>query len=230
MSMMSAGGAMNYDFLSFTNYKYSQLKGDRVMNMRLPLNQTKAKSVICIPTDSSVYTPQQIIAGENSTGTYQFPDVDAYPSADAPSNYTYLETIDDCDRGNVSNRSGLVGICDEATDYQFFYNGQLNPSRPVQLDKLSRRVAVQQQPLAENEKALAMAGIQPLSFMKFRENFFIGRALALQQGVYNTAGRDFNLQVNYQGTREPQKNKLWNNYVSHIRRIVVQGDSVMVQI
>ena len=230
MSMMSAGGAMNYDFLSFTNYKYSQLKGDRVMNMRLPLNQTKAKSVICIPTDSSVYTPQQIIAGENSTGTFQFPDVDAYPASDAPSNYTYLETIDDCDRGNVSNRSGLVGICDEATDYQFFYNGQLNPSRPVQLDKLSRRVAVQQQPLVENEKALAMAGIQPLSFMKFRENFFIGRALALQQGVYNTAGRDFNLQVNYQGTREPQKNKLWNNYVSHIRRIVVQGDSVMVQI
>ncbi len=230
LGMMSSGGAMNYDFLSFTNYKYSQLKGDRVMNMRLPLNQTKAKSVLCIPTDSSVYTAQQVIAGENTTGTYQFPAEDEYPTADAPDNLTYLETIDDCDRGCVSNRSGLTGICDECTDYQFFYNGQLNPSRPVGTDKIARRVGVQQQPLVEGEKALAMAGIQPLSFMKFRENFFIGRALALQQGVYNTAGRDFNLQVNYQGSREPKKNKLWNNYVAHIRRIVVQGDSVVVQI
>ena len=75
-----------------------------------------------------------------------------------------------------------------------------------------------------------MGGINPLSFMKFRENFCISRALALQSGVYNTAGRDFNLQVNYQLGTEPKKAKLWNNYVAHIRRLVVQGDSVVVQI
>jgi len=222
---------MNYDMLSFTNYKYSQLKGDRVMNMRLPLNQTKAKSILCIPTDSSVYTTRQLLAGvPDADPTKYKQQAGAYPAFDMDDTLTYQETIDDCDRGLLANRSGLVGIADEASDYQFFYNGQLNPNRPVDLTKISRRIGVQQQPLIENEKALAMAGITPLSFMKFRENFFIGRALALQQGVYNTSGRDFNLQVNYQGTRTPVKNKLWNNFVAHIRRIVVQGDSVVVQI
>ena len=236
MSMMSSGGAMNYDFLSFTNYKYSQQVGDRVMNMRLPLNQTKAKSILCIPTDSSVYSTRTALTGETDGSTSKgehFPASaadDGYPKADMTANYTYVDSIDNGDRGNCASRSGLVGIADEASNYQFFYNGQLNPSRPVDLTKISRRIGVQQQPLIELEKGLAMAGINPLSFMKFRENFCISRALALQQGVYNTAGRDFNVQVNYQGSRTPMKPKLWNNYVAHIRRLVVQGDSVVVQI
>ena len=138
--------------------------------------------------------------------------------------------LDNDDEYNVSNRSGLVGIADEITDYQFFYNGQLNPSRKVECEKISRRRGVQQQQLVELEKALAMASINPLSFLKYRSNFCIGRALALQQGVYNTAGRDFNLQVNYQSTTTPIKPKLWCNYVAHIRRLVVQGDSVVIQI
>lgn len=236
MSMMSSGGAMNYDFLSFTNYKYSQQVSDRVMNMRLPLNQTKAKSILCIPTDSSVYSTRTALTGESDGADrlgedFPVPSQDGgYPASDMPSEYTYVDSIDARDGGNCSSRSGLVGIADEASNYQFFYNGQLNPSRPVDLTKISRRIGVQQQPLIELEKALAMAGINPLSFMKFRENFCIGRALALQQGVYNTAGRDFNVQVNYQGSRTPIKPKLWNNYVAHIRRLVVQGDSVVVQI
>lgn len=230
MSMMGGGGAMNYDFLSYTNYKFSQLKGDRVMNMRLPLNQTKAKSILCVPTDSQVYTTRQLIGGEDTTQGAVYNYANTYPAVDMPDNYTYVDTYDYYDRRLVSNRSGLVGIADEATDYQFFYNGQLNPSRLVDLSKISRRHGVQQQPLVELEKALAMGGINPLSFAKFQQNFCIGRALALQQGVYNTAGRDFNLQVNYQGTTTPKKNKLWNNYVAHIRRLMVQGDAVVVQI
>ena len=230
MSMMGGGGAMNYDFLSYTNYKFSQLKGDRVMNMRLPLNQTKAKSILCIPTDSQVYSARQLIGGEDTTQGAVYNYSNTYPAVDMPDNYTYVDTYDYYDRRLVSNRSGLVGIADEATDYQFFYNGQLNPSRLVDLSKISRRHGVQQQPLVELEKALAMGGINPLSFSKFQQNFCIGRALALQQGVYNTAGRDFNLQVNYQGTTTPKKNKLWNNYVAHIRRLMVQGDAVVVQI
>ena len=235
VGMMSQGGAMNYDFLSFTNYKYSQLAGDRVMNMRLPLNQTKAKAILCVPTDSSVYSSRQLIAGSKDTGAGDLNGGTAgltaqYPSADMPDYLTYVEDLDKQDYYNVSNRTGLVGICDELTDYQFFYNGQLNPSRKVETDKISRRVGVQQQQLVELEKALAMSGINPLSFMKYKENFCIGRALALQQGVYNTAGRDFNVQCNYQGTRAPVKPKLWCNYVSHIRRLVVQGDAVSIQI
>ncbi len=236
IGMMSSGGAMNYDFLSFTNYKYSQLAGDRVMNMRLPLNQTKAKAILCVPTDASVYSARQQICGSGDTGAGDLngggPEGadKQYPSADMPSYLNYVEDTDTQDYYNVSNRSGLVGIADEISDYQFFYNGQLNPSRKVECDKISRRVGVQQQQLIELEKALAMSGINPLSFMKYKENFCIGRALALQQGVYNTAGRDFNVQCNYQGSRAPVKPKLWCNYVSHIRRLVVQGDAVSIQI
>ena len=230
MGMMGGGGAMNYDFLSYTNYKFSQLKGDRVMNMRLPLNQTKAKSILCVPTDSNVYGARQELAGEDDTLNAVYTGSAQYPSADMPSNLTYVDSYDYYDRRLVSNRTGLVGIADEVSDYQFFYNGQLNPSRRVDTQKISRRHGVQQQPLVELEKALAMGGINPLSFSKFQQNFCIGRALALQQGVYNTAGRDFNLQVNYQSSRVPQKNKLWNNYVCHIRRLMVQGDAIVVQI
>ena len=242
MSMMGTGGAMNYDFLSYTNYKYSQNKADRVANIRLPLNQTKAKSILCVPTDASVYSARKHIcldddsrlndAGYTYAGTYQ----DTYPSAEIPDAYTYVDIVDldgaetHGDIMVASNRAGLVGIWDELSDYQLFYNGQLNPSRKVECDKISVRSSVQQQPLIELEKALAMAGIQPLSFTKFRENCVIGRALALQQGVYNTAGRDFNLQVNYQMPVAPVKPKLWNNYVAHIRRLVVQGNQVAIQV
>ena len=240
LSMMGTGGAMNYDFLSFTNYKYSQLANDRVANIRLPLNQTRAKSILCVPTDASVYTARQHICGDDGTEGNNYVAVEqgkAYPDCDMPSQYNYVEELDHTDATgqigdiiNVSNRSNLVGIWDELTDYQFFYNGQLNPSRKVECDKITRRSGVQQQPLIELEKALAMANITPLSFMKFRENACIGRALALQQGVYNTAGRDFNLQVNYQGNVSPIKPKLWMNYVAHLRRLVVQGNQVMIQV
>ena len=232
LGMMSSGGAMNYDFLSFTNYKYSQLAGDRVMNMRLPLNQTKAKAILCVPTDASVYTTRQHICGEDTSHGEHYPTIagGSYPLGDMPDNYNYVENIEYYDQGNVSNRTGLVGVCDEASDYQFFYNGQLNPSRKVDLTKIGRRWGVSQQYFIELEKALAMSGIQPLSFLNYQGNFCIGRALALQQGVYNTAGRDFNVQVNYGTTRTPMKPKLWHNYVSHIRRLVVQGDSVVIQV
>ena len=233
LQMMASGGAMNYDFLSFTNYKYSQLAGDRVMNMRLPLNQTKAKAILCIPTDGTIYGSRQLLAGIGpNVDLEKFPLVTggSYPDGDIPPDYTYMESVEYWDRGNCSNRTGLVGVCDEASDYQFFYNGQLNPSRKVDLTKIGRRWGVSQQYLIELEKALSMSGINPLSFRSFQTNFCIGRALALQQGVYNTAGRDFNVQVNYGTQRTPQKNKLWMNFVSHIRRLVVQGDSIVVQI
>ena len=82
----------------------------------------------------------------------------------------------------------------------------------------------------ESEKALAMADIEPLSFRQFQSNFFIGRALALgKNAVYDARGKDFNLQVEYTGATQT-KSKLWNNFVSHLRRLEIKngGLSVMV--
>lgn len=216
MSNLKAGGSLNYDFMSYTNYKFSQQKEDRVANIRLPIQNSRCKSILCIPTDASVYSTRDVI---NASGTYLVNDI-----------------INDCDGTGVNNstRSGMVGICDQLSQYQFLYDGRLNPSRKVPTARISDIAdgtqQLNQQVLIENEKALHMANIDPLSFKKFQENFFIGRALSLNDGVYDGRGKDFNLQVEYQETSSPTKNKLWMNFVAHIRRIVVRGDSVSVEV
>lgn len=211
-SMMKEGGAMNYDFLSFTNYKTSQIASEKLSTLRVPLTQARAKSVLAIPTDASVYTQKEIMRAQ---GTH----IDDYERDGQVFQHT-----------NRSVRPGLVGITDNLTQYQLFYDGKLNPSRKVKCDRISAKNSVDQQPLIELEKALVMAGIKPHSMMAFRKNFVIGRALSLQDGVYDTRGKDFQLQVEYQEADDPAYNKLWNVWCAHLRRIVISGNAIQVQI
>ena len=217
-SMLKAGGAMNYDFLSYTNYKYSQLKSDRVVNIRLPIQNSRCKSILAIPTDATPYSSKDSISAED---TYL---VNNLTRDTGGGDYSY----------NRSTRSGLVGIADHASNYQFIYSGKLNPNRKVPLDRvsvnLSNEQPLNQQLFIENEKALRMADIDPLSFTKYQENFFIGRALSLASGTYDARGKDFNLQVEYQESSAPSKPKLWNCWVAHLRRIVVKGDSIALEV
>ncbi len=120
------------------------------------------------------------------------------------------------------------GISDFLTDYQFIYDGRLQPSRPVKCSKTSSKTSIDQQPLIETTKALQQADISARSLSEFNRNFIVSRALALNKGIYDTRNKDFNLQVNYQGTT-PTKNKLWNNFVFHLRRINIRGDSISVE-
>ena len=250
MSMMKEGGVLNYDFLSYTNYKYSQLAGDVVANIRLPLNQSKAKSILSIPTDSSVYSNIKQVTGSDlswgaGVGATALTQVVTYPAFDS-ANYTYNNRntlpflaadpptgngtgITCCDHWMNSVRSGMVGIWDELQQYQWFYNGKLNPSRQVDCSEVATGRSLSQQWCIEAEKALAMAGIRPLSFKAQHTNAFLGRALALQTGVYDTRGRDFNLQVEYTGVA-PIKNKLWHNFVAHIRSLQIKGNQISLQI
>ena len=256
MSMMKGGGQLNYDFLSHQNYKYSQIASDLVANMRLPLAFSRAKSILSIPTDASVYGAWQQVAGyfsntANTAGGGSFPTdsvVVDRPAIDL-ADYTYIFSegtstpatgrdnatpagygrTRHADGGISSVRSGITGIWDYLSNYQWFYDGKLNPSRKVSTDRVSARPGTYSQQWAiEAEKGLAMAGIRPLSFRKLHENAFLGRALALQDGVYDTRGRDFNLQCEYQGTT-PIKNKLWMNWVAHIRRMVIRGNNISVE-
>ena len=217
-SMLKAGGAMNYDFLSYTNYKYSQLASDRVVNIRLPIQNSRCKSILAIPIDATPYTAKEVIAAQT---TYKVNEI----HGDTGTGY-YAD--------NKSTRSGLVGIADHASNYQFIYDGKLNPNRKVPLARMSVNVGdnvlINQQSFIENEKALRMANIDPLSFEKFQRNFFIGRALSSSSGVYDARGKDFNLQVEYQETTAPTKAKLWNTWVAHLRRIVVKGDSISLEV
>ena len=217
IGMLKEGGTLNYDFLSATNYKFSQLAGDTVANIRLPVNESRAKAIFMIPTDATQYKPETSM---NGSGTYFIEPAGAVDGAQS-------------DIDINSTRSGLVGIADYIRDYQILYDGKLNPTRPVPCGKISDRTSIEQQPLIELEKALAMGGIHPLSFAKFRENFCIGRALSLQDGVVDLRGKDFSLQVQYdlpEAGDPAAKNKLWMSWVSHLRRIVVRGDAISLEI
>lgn len=220
--MLKEGGSLNYDFLSFTNMKYSQLESDRVVNIRLPIQFSRCKSALCIPVDATPYSTKQSI---EATTTYEVNQIEHDCGFDGDTVYAK----------NNSTRSGLVGVPDNVTQYQFIYDGKLNPNRKVPLARISVKNAsgnqgINQQSFIENEKALYMAGIEPLSFRKFQENFFIGRAFSLQNGVYDARGKDFNLQVDYQETAGPSKPHLWNCFIAHLRRIVVRGDSISLEV
>ncbi len=214
-SLMKSGGAMNYDFLSGTNYKVSQLKSERVSNLRLPLSQSRAKSVLCIPTDASSSGTKELLEAKDTYITHYDLESDADTRAW---------------NANHSQRTGLVGCSDQLTSYQLYYDGKLNPNRKVFCNKIATKNSVDSQPLIELEKGLKMGGIMPFSFKKFRENFAIGRALSLQNGVYDTRGTDFNLQVEYQETAPPAVDKLWNCWCMHLRRIVIAGNGIMLQV
>ena len=209
MSELKSGGKMVYDFMSVTNYKQSQLSSDRVFNMRLNLMEQKSKAIFCIPTDATIYTTQQNL---NASETYKV-------------------AINDQRTGNPdyylrSNRSGLIGISDHLSDYQWIYGNpaRLQPSRKVSTAKVSAGNSINGQFLHELDKALSSAKIFGHSFAKFNKNFCVPRALALGNGVYDARGKDFVLQLNYNETTAPTKNHLWNNFVYHIRTIEIEAN------
>jgi len=216
MAKMNEGGVITYDFLSCTNYKYSQLVSDRVANIRLPLNNARMKSIISVPTDATVYDLKDNLIGGNAlsgNSTYQY----------AP-NYNR-------DYFSFSGRSNLVGISDNITNYSWFYDGRLQPSRRVDLTRTSTQTSISAQGLIELDKALTAAGIETHSMAKYSENFMIGRAVAIgKNNVYDARNKDFNLQVNYQESVAPTKPKLWNNFVFHIRRMNIQGENISIEV
>mgnify|MGYP003673593655 CR=1 FL=1 len=263
MKMMKEGGSLNYDFLSYRNYKSSALASDTQVNMRIPLVESRAKAILCVPTDSSVYTDKCVIQGtpcnlngESTRTGYAniYPDytpaIQATYAYDTKNEKAFLDgSSTERTAGNqpaalykyvpsFSQRSGLVGIWDYLTNYQLFYDGKLNPSRKVDCRGVSSGKKLSQQWAIEAEKALAMAGIRPLSFRDLHENAFIGRALSLNDGVYDTRGKDFSLQLAYEGagnavpilSAAPIKNKLWDCYCAHLRRLVVKGNAISLEV
>ena len=228
MAAMKSGGTLNYDFLTFTNYKYSQQKDDRVANVRIPISNKRCKGVICCPVDASVYSNMEFIncgnlyevSGALQTFTYEIEKEGSGSTVSTRGSHN-----------NHSKRSGLTGCVDGLTRYQFFYDGKLNPSRPVVTSKIANRVSISQQSLVECEKCLAVCGIPPTSFRAFRSNFFVGRGTGLQNGVADLSTTDFSLQVEYQEQgNAPTKPKLWNMYIGHLRRLMIKGDSVVVDV
>lgn len=214
LNSMKSGGTMVYDFLSYTNYRFSTLKSESVINLRLPLQNSRGKAIWCIPTDAETRT---LPANTGAVSTYfqcQESDGGAVDSATA----------------TFSDRVGLEGCADFCQNYQWLYDNKLQPNRKVEVQKTCDKVSISQQHLVELEKALAMGGLECRSFRKFNRNFIIGRALALGDGSYDTRSKDFSLQLEYTGATTQKVNKLWNCYCCHIRGLQISGDRVQVVI
>lgn len=206
---MREGKMMVYDFLSTQCYNHSQLKGDRVANIGIPGNHSRAKSIIATPTDASVYSTRDAISGSG----------------------TYLINSNAEDTRLYSSQSGIAGISNRITEYFWFYDGKNQPSRNVKTNKISNNKSVDAIALLETDKAFYQADMPSLQMTRFNENFVVSRALGLNKGVYSMVGKDCRLNVYYQDSANaPTKDMLWCNFVYHIRRINIRADSISVEV
>ncbi len=213
MKKMRDGGSIEIDIPSVTNYKHSLLSSNRNATVNLAVSNTRAKSMICMPSDAKVLNTAELIGGLRAC---------------------YDEEVNTMDGRLHSIRSGQVGIIDQLTSYQMVVDDKLVPSRPIVVSKINKGTSIAAQPLIELEKALNQAGIVPRSFVDYNRNFLIGKCYALNDGVANLNNKSNQLQLLYNETaadgsdRSPSHNKLLYCFMFHLRRISIKGDSVMV--
>jgi hypothetical protein len=215
MQKMRDGGTIEIDIPSVTNYKHSLLKTNRNATINVPVSNTRAKSMIIMPTDATTLSVADLMAGAKNA---------------------YEEENTAMDGRLHSIRSGQVGIIDRLTSYQMLVDDKLVPSRPIVVSKINKGASIAAQPLIELEKALNQAGIVPRSFVDYNRNFLIGRAYALNDGVANLNNKSNQIQLLYNETtaagadRAPAHDKLLFCFLFHIRRISIKGDSVTVSL
>ena len=130
-----------------------------------------------------------------------------------------------------SNRTGYTGICDHLTSVQYQINGKLVPSRPISTKKCATTTSIDAMHLFELEKTLDNADIMPRSFRKYLENWTMGRGFAVGNGAMDLTGKDLSVLLKYNEVTAPQKNKMVNSFVFHVRRLILRGSgSVEVQL
>jgi len=219
ISKVREGRAIEFDIMSTTNYKHSILATDRQTTFQIFAQNSRAKALMVIPQDSSVYTSAQLISG---SGTYVITGTD-----NSVDNTTSKNLNDIC---LASTRSAYTGICDELSSVQYQIDGTRVPSREISTKKIATKNSLDAFHLYELEKTLDNSGIKPRSFSEFMNNFIFGRSFSAggQGGVLDLRGKDLAVMLRYQTANAPTKPKLFNSYVFHIRRLVIRDGSVEV--
>ena len=202
MAKIREGKAVEFDIHSVTNYKNSLLASDRQTTFLISAQNSRAKSLIVQPCDSNVYTSSELIS---SKGTYSIAENDADINCD-------------------SNRSGYTGICDFLTSVQYLISGRLVPSRPISTKKCATRNSIDAFKIFEDEKSLSNAGITPRSFVKFLDNFILGRGFALGSGATDLRSKDLSVILKYEESSPPTKPKMVQSFVFHIRKLIMRGN------
>ena len=202
-----AGKFIEFDIYSVTNYKNSLLASERQATFLIHAQNQKAKSLISIPCDSTVYKSGDLLSSDN----------------------TYQVTQDSMDTQLRSARAGISGVCDFLTSYQMQIDGKLVPNRPVSTKKIATRESIDAFHIFELEKGLSNSKIPAKSLVKFMENFVISRGFGgSSDGAMDLRGRDLSLILNYSEAQAPTKPKMFNTFVFHVRKCRIRGGMVEV--
>lgn len=213
------GKAIEFDIMSWTNYKHSIQATDRQAQFQIFANNSRAKSLLISPLDSTVYDTAEQICGNDS---YVIKGTNAANSSGA--------TKDAQDTCLVNDRSNHAGIVDYLSSYQYVIDGKRVPSREVSTKKIATRNSIDAFHIYELEKVLDNGGIDPKSFTGYMENFCFGRGFSAggQKGAMDLRGKDLQVILKYQESTAPTKGKLFNSYIVHLRRLMIRDGAVDV--
>jgi hypothetical protein len=211
------GKAIEFDIMSATNYKHSILASDRQTTFQIFAQNSRAKSLLVVPQDSSVYNSADQISGKSG-----------YVIKGSDNSNASSLSKDAQDTCLQANRSGYTGICDFLSSVQYTMNGKRVPSREISTKKIATRNSIDQFHIYELEKCLDNSGIQPKSFTAFMENFVFGRGFSAggQKGAMDLRGKDLAVILKYLESDAPTKPKLFNSFVFHLRRLMIRDGAV----
>ena len=122
--------------------------------------------------------------------------------------------------------SSLVGIPDNAQNYQYVFRGNLIPDRPVKVERFSQTPPHPNAlALVETEKALVNGNYGVRNLLNSQNRFLIARAFSKYNQVFDLSTGDLALRVEYTGATQE---KLYEHFVQYIRRINVSSNGVVV--
>ena len=212
-----SGGVVRFDFPSVGVQRHSVLANEVQASVPLHLDYARARGLICMPTDATIYPAHHQTAAE---GTYMI----------TKDKTGFIE-----DWELRSNRTGLEGCSNGLSEYSFFLNGKMVPSRAIRTTKTTNKNGgIDANYIVELEKTLMSFGIEPKSFEYYNKNFLVGRMLAIgENAVFDGRGRTARLDLKYEGTdagyNVPSVNTLWKIFVSHLRTLTIKANDIQVE-
>lgn len=125
------------------------------------------------------------------------------------------------------NGENLSGQADHLNDYQLVVNGNLTPSRTIDVSRLSMTPAyVPQQFIQELRKSLISSGVFVRSLQRPEEVVVIGRAFGMGGAVSDVTKSDLQVRLNYSSSATTQK--VLNCYMCEARTLIIRDREVDV--
>lgn len=127
--------------------------------------------------------------------------------------------------------SSLVATPDNARNYQFVFGTHLIPTRVVPLERYSQALTSNDRRseaihISELQKSILNINEPVRNLHEIARHFAIGRGFSRYGQIFNLKDQTLSLRVDYDSTATQEK--LFNNYIFHKRRLVINKDGVSV--